>query len=61
MSMTWKEFKEAVEAAGVSDNDKIWYIDVSYPDHIFVDIGDESGFTVETGVANEKLPSEDES
>lgn len=27
--MTWKEFKEAVEAQGVKDEDEIWYIDVS--------------------------------
>lgn len=27
--MTWKEFKRAVEAAGVRDDDAIDYIDVS--------------------------------
>lgn len=26
--MTWKEFKERVEAEGVKDEDEIWYIDV---------------------------------
>jgi hypothetical protein len=25
--MTWKQFKEAVEAAGVADGDKLFYID----------------------------------
>jgi hypothetical protein len=29
--MTWQEFKEAIEAAGVKDDDEIWYIDVSFP------------------------------
>ncbi len=27
--MTWLKFKEWVEAAGVSDSDKIWYLDIS--------------------------------
>lgn len=26
--MTWKEFKERVEAEGVKDEDELWYIDV---------------------------------
>lgn len=29
--MTWKEFKEAVEAQGVTDDDKVEYID-TYPE-----------------------------
>jgi len=29
--MTWGEFKEAVEKAGIEDNDEIWYIDISFP------------------------------
>ncbi len=29
MTMTWKDFKEKVEAAGVKDEDAILYIDVS--------------------------------
>lgn len=27
--MTWKTFKEQVEALGMQDTDDIWYIDVS--------------------------------
>lgn len=27
--MTWGEFKAAVEALGVTDDDQIWYIDVA--------------------------------
>ena len=27
--MTWKEFKEAVEAQGIEDQHNIWYIDVT--------------------------------
>lgn len=30
--MTWKEFKEKVEAEGVQDDDELWYIDVSDTD-----------------------------
>lgn len=29
--MNWKEFKEAVEAQGVTDSMVVSYIDVSYP------------------------------
>ncbi len=29
--MTWAEFKAQMEAAGVTDQTKIWYIDVAYP------------------------------
>ena len=27
--MNWKEFKDKVEAAGVTDDMKLWYIDVA--------------------------------
>ena len=34
--MTWKEFKDAVDKRlaedGISEDDSIWYIDVSFPD-----------------------------
>jgi len=31
--MTWKEFKELAEVAGIRDEDKIFYIDTgNYPD-----------------------------
>ena len=26
--MTWKEFKELVEAAGAQDDDDLWYVDI---------------------------------
>lgn len=29
--MTWGEFKKLVEAAGVTNGDKIWYFDFSFP------------------------------
>ena len=29
--MTWKEFKDKVEAEGVKDDMEIWYIDTSFP------------------------------
>lgn len=30
--MTWGEFKQAMDVAGVKDEMEIWYIDVSFPD-----------------------------
>jgi hypothetical protein len=30
-SMTWGEFKKLVDAAGVKDEQEIWYIDISFP------------------------------
>lgn len=30
--MTWGEFKKLVEERGIVDDDKIWYIDISYPE-----------------------------
>ena len=40
--MTWKEFKDTVEAQGVTDETEIDYIDISYPLNIRVEI-DEDG------------------
>ena len=37
--MNWKEFKDAVESQGVTDDMKIWYIDVD-ESPICVDIDD---------------------
>jgi len=35
--MTWKEFKEQVEAQGVKDEDEIFYIDTgNYPERLSV-------------------------
>lgn len=31
MAMNWKQFKDSVEALGVTDDDEINYIDVGYP------------------------------
>lgn len=39
--MTWKEFKEKVEAAGVTDEMEIRYIDVSFPMELSVSPQDE--------------------
>ncbi len=30
-SMTWGEFKQAVDKAGVKDDEEIWFIDISFP------------------------------
>ena len=34
--MTWGEFKEAVEEGGVTDEMKIWFIDIHLPDTVDV-------------------------
>jgi hypothetical protein len=31
--MTWGQFKRHVEQHGVKDNERIWYMDFSFPDH----------------------------
>ena len=31
MTMTWGEFKTAVEQANVKDSTEIWFIDISFP------------------------------
>ena len=38
-TMTWAELKEAIEKAGVKDDDEIWYIDVSFPEQEDFDKG----------------------
>lgn len=30
--MTWLEFKKKAEELGVKDDDKVWYIDISFDD-----------------------------
>lgn len=30
--MTWGEFKRLVEEKGLTDDSRIWYIDVSFPE-----------------------------
>lgn len=30
--ITWGEFKKVLEERGITDDMKIWYIDVSFPD-----------------------------
>jgi len=51
MTMTWKQFKAAIEASGVKDDDQIFYIDTgNYPasDSLSVhveDKGDRREFT----------------
>jgi len=41
--MTWKEFKEAVEAAGVKDSDPIFFIDTgNFPESVSVSIDEEN-------------------
>ncbi len=34
--MTWKQFKEAVEAGGITDEMDLWYIDVSFDDEMSI-------------------------
>ena len=53
--MTWKRFKELVEAAGVTDEQEIWYIDVSSPTEKSLSVcpedknnPDDIGFTAST-------------
>jgi len=41
--MTWAELKEAIEKAGVKDDDKIWYIDICFPEQDYFDQGDIQG------------------
>ena len=45
MSMTWKEFKEEVEKqmdeSGISENEEIWYIDLSCPQKGSLDVGND--------------------
>ena len=42
-TMTWAELKEAIEKAGVKDDDKIWYIDICFPEQDYFDQGDIQG------------------
>lgn len=45
--MTWSEFKKLVEEKGVKDDMTIWYIDVSYPHELEVQLPEKgNGFTV---------------
>jgi hypothetical protein len=47
--MTWKEFKERVEEAGIKDNDKLFYIDTgNYPDieDLGINTNKDEGFSV---------------
>jgi hypothetical protein len=53
--MTWKRFKDIVESKGVTDDQEIWYIDVSFPTETNlsvhperVDVPDDLGLTVTT-------------
>ena len=44
--MNWKQFKDAVESQGVTDDMKIWYIDIDYwieTNELDVDISDPKG------------------
>lgn len=36
--MTWKEFKQILEDSGVKDEHEIWYIDVSYPEALDLNV-----------------------
>ena len=51
--MTWKEFKAAVERAGVKDDEELWYIDFSGDPHHGFDgaptIGRQDGLGVSIG------------
>jgi len=35
--MTWKQFKDAVEAQGLKDDDELWYIDWHGDDPVTVE------------------------
>lgn len=41
--MTWKEVKDKIESAGVTDSMNMWYIDISFDDKLFVYPQSESG------------------
>lgn len=44
--MNWKQFKDAVESHGVTDDMKIWYIDIDFwieTSELDVDISDQKG------------------
>lgn len=51
--MTWGEFKAAVEAQGVTDETKIWYVDITEPnaESVTVDLSREDmlGVTINDG------------
>ena len=45
--MTWKEFKVAVEAQGVKDDEQIFYIDTgNFPESVHVDRDPEDGVKI---------------
>lgn len=46
--MTWAEFKKQMEDAGITDDMKMWYIDVSFDGKLCVDLKTEDniGFSV---------------
>lgn len=47
--MTWKEFKESVEAQGITNEMEIWYIDISFPQKINVGQDQDCGFCISEG------------
>lgn len=44
--MTWKEFKDAVETAGVRDDESLWYIDASFPSEVAVSRDEACGVAI---------------
>lgn len=44
--MNWKEFKDKAEAAGMTDDTIIWYIDVTLDDDFDVKMRDHMGAIV---------------
>lgn len=47
--MTWGQFKKLLEEAGIQDDMAIWYIDVSYPRDLRINLPASAktlGFTV---------------